>query len=431
MQTITNEQIYDRWEQVPEALKEAFFSTDNGEIVWKVCEDAGLSEEVIDNILVVVGNVLFGFTHINDFAKELQSIPGMDQKAVDPIIFQIDNRIFGPIKGEILRLYGVVSGTGPKMVAEEGRVGVAATTDQPKILTDRVTPVAPVEVQTTQLEIRKVRIGGEESSMAKSQDKQIEASRPELAEGPSIIHEEIALKPVTQKRQPLSSFGGMFGFHRRTAEQKDGPAVTAQVSMIEGVGRKPDEMGHTEQQVKVVHYTSARVPEDMFGQASRPQIEAGSPVAVSKQEREFEPKVVNLAEHPATKDEVLGQAKDVPIQGGPIVVEQQQQTSEAPRPIAQSVPTPEIPVVVQSQTVEVTAPPISPLTQLESANEGAMPFIQPATVMKTPQRPEVTSEVKKQEPEPRLTEIPVTDDIVDLRMLERVTNNQQPKTDNQ
>ncbi|HBT75001.1 TPA: hypothetical protein DEB29_03310, partial [Candidatus Wolfebacteria bacterium] len=120
MQTVTNEQIYDRWGQVPDELKEAFFSVDNGEIIWKACEDAGLSEEIIDVVLIVMGNILLGFTHINDLAKELQSIPGMDQKAIDPIIFQIDKRIFDPVKGLILKLRADVSGESPAIMAEEG-----------------------------------------------------------------------------------------------------------------------------------------------------------------------------------------------------------------------------------------------------------------------------------------------------------------------
>lgn len=368
MQTITNEQIYDRWEQVPEALKEAFFSTDNGELIWKACEDAGLSEDVIDNVLVVVGNVLLGFTHINDFINELKSIPGMDQQAVDPIIFQIDKRVFEPVKGDILKLYRIMSGEGPKMIAEGGNEQKMVTGDMSPIdlrLSESPAKEGSWAGQEQRLEIRKIKIeeGGE--PVVNIQERPIEVSRPELAEfveGPAIIHEEVALKPVAQKSRPLSSFGGMFGF--RKEQPKKGSAIEAQVSVIEGIGRKPEAMMRTEQQpVKVVHYTSAAVPEDMFGQAA--QKEPVSPI--SKQENSFEPVVIDLAEHPM----------------------EAQSTASIAQPNHEEMVRP--------------APPV-------------------AIVMKTPQRPEAIDGAAQKESEPRLAEIPVADDAVDLRTLERVEN---------
>ncbi len=407
MQTITNEQIYDRWEQIPEALKEAFFSTDDGEIVWKACEDAGLAEDVIDNVLVVLGNILLGFTHINDLAKELQSISGMDPKAVDPIIFQIDKRIIDPLRVDILKLYGSMSGTAPRMVAEERSAPAVEVSEQPKILTE-----------TTQLEIRKVKIEGAGELVAKATEAPIEA--------PSIIHTEMEVKPVAQKKRALSSFGGLFGF-RKGAEGREGPVVTAQVSMIEGVGKRAEEMPHTEQQpIKVVHYTSAKAPEDMFGQPAQTQQIPNVPV--TKQEHGFEPAMVNLAEHPATKD-MFSQGEAMPALGArPKGIEEGQNIKEAQKVMPEPTVIPDMPVTIQAQTMEVAeakepvVQPVAPAQAVES--EGAMPYISPVTVMKTPQRPEPTEAPKQQAPEPRLAEIPVADDIVDLRMLERIGSDQ-------
>lgn len=377
MQTITNKQIYDRWEQIPEDLKEAFFSTDNGEIIWKACEDAGLSEEVIDDVLIVFGNVLLGFTHVNELSKELQSIPGMDPKAIDPIIFQIDRRIFAPIKGEILKLYGDMSGTGPRMMAEEKTQAVEIP-DQPKMVVENavrpsepVSEGAPAALQATQFETRKIKID-EESPI----------------EAPAMIHTEQTVAPVVAKKRELSSFGGVFGFHRKSSPQSEGPAVTAQVSMVQGLGRKPEEMGRTEQQpVRVVHYTSAQGPEDMFGQ-TKPQaqqsVEAVAPVIdpIST----FEPKAIDLGEGQMGGNAIAGQQKETPAQ----------------QDVVATIPT------AQSQ-------------QIGRAVEVAPPVM----VMKTPQRPEPIEGAVQQAPEPRLTEIPVADDIVDLRMLERATNEKQ------
>lgn len=342
MQTVTNEQIYARWEQIPESLKEAFFSTENGELIWKTCEDLGLSEEVIDQVLIVFGNVLLGFTPINDLAKELQLIPGMDPKAVDPVIFQIDRRIFAPIKGDILKLYGEMAGTGPRIVAEEAPVSKTAEEGVPAMI---------AEESAGQVEIRKVQIGEKTAPIE---------TKPEAAsmEGPAIMHTEAELQPVAQKKRSLSSFGGLFGF-RRGEQKKEGPAVVAQVSTIEGLGKKPEEMARTEQQpVRVVHYTSAKAPEDMFIKEARPQGEAMPFVPVTKQEHEidFEPKLVDLA---APKAE-----------------------------------------------------------EASGSMASAVGEAQPIVVMKTPQRVEGIVPQVQPEQAPKLADIPVSGEIVDLRMIE-------------
>jgi hypothetical protein len=436
MQTVTKEQIYGRWEQIPATLKEAFFSLENADLIWKACEEAGLSEDVTNDVLTVVGNILFGFTHINDLAKELQSIPGIDTKAIDPIIFQIDKRVFEPVKVEILKLYGTVSGTEPKMVAEEMERKVIEITEQPKMVAEEkpregieITEQPAVLSETTQIGIRKIKIEEQPTEkLIKKEEQPMEA--------PSIIHSEVELKPVAQKRRGLSSFGGLFGFRQASGEKKEGPAVAAQVSMIEGIGKKPEEIAHTEQQpIRVVHYTDIKVPEDMFGSTQQTQPIMPT-VPVTKQEHDFEPKVVNLTEHPATQDifskgeaipaEQLTQITDNAVLPITVPAEKPQEIKSAPAE-QKIVATP---ITVQAQTVEVpeikepTPQPVvsvpQPITEVIKPAEGAMPVIPQVEVMKTPQRPEAVDGVKKQEPEPRLTEIPVVDDIVDLRMLERV-----------
>lgn len=398
MQTITNEQIYDRWEQVPEALKEAFFSLENGEAIWAACEEMGLPAEVIDQVLIVVGNILLGFTHINDLAKELQSIPGMDLKAVDPIIFQADRKIFAPIKGDILKLYGEMSGTGPRVAAAEvpaGAISARASLEAPAMIAGEARPEPRKEIQAeqeapaaVQVDIRKVRIG-EEMNMEESVAPVVAEVKQKEAqiEAPAIIHAEAELQQVVQKKRSLSSFGGMFGFGRTHQEpKKEGTSVVAaRVSMAGGAGKKQeDAMRTTEQQpVRVVHYTSAQAPEDIFAKAAQPQKEAATMVPVTKQEHpiDFEPKMVDLAQ---------------------------------PTPIVESVR----PMSAQPLAVAVPIPAMPE----EGGSVAAMPKIPQATVMKTPQRVE-TPVAAQPQIEPRLAEIPVSDDVVDLRSLERMTNN--------
>jgi hypothetical protein len=232
-------------------------------------------------------------------------------------------------------------------------------------------------LQATQFETRKVKIEEEtpkeegpamihvREEIVEQPVKKIEEQQ---AEGPAMIHSEEVAAPVVSKKRSLSSFGSVFGFHRKASGQNEGPAVTAQVSVSQGIGRKPGEAGHTEQAAaKVVHYTSAQGPEDMFGQATqRVQQEPVPSMPVSNPEY-FEPKTITITEPPVVKNEPAQESRTEPV--------------SIAQPLSSVVP--------------------------------------PIVVMKTPQRPESVDGAKRQEQEPRLTEIPVTDDVVDLRTLER------------
>lgn len=366
MQTITNEQIYDRWEQVPESLKEAFFSADNGDIIWKACEELGISEDVAEQVKMVVGNIMLGFTRANDLADELRSIPGMDAQAIDRMIFIIDKRIFASIKADISKLYGDVSGTGPHMVVESAPEEVAKTSVEMGAalpMTDvSEVPHPVVSEQATNVDIRKVRIGEELEGVA-----------------PAMIHSEAELVPVAQKGRPLSSFGGMFGFGKAREQKKEGPAVTAEVTMIEGLGVRPQETATTEQRApRVVHYTSAKEPEDIFWVPAQAQKEAASFMPIAKQEHEvdFEPKVIDLTHG---------------------------------EPGAVAIPAPEAPKAVQGEVL-IAQPQIIPVPPMKEDVQ--------AVVMKTPQRVNQVAQ-PPQDKEPRLADIPVSDDVIDLRTLER------------
>ena len=391
MQTVTNEQIYERWEYVPETLRKAFFSPENGEVIVKACEDAGLSEEVSDAVLIVAGNVLFGFTHINDLAKELQSIPGMDQKAIDPIIFQMEKRIFAPIKVDILGLYKSVLGTGPRIIAEapaEPVRGEALGISRTTVETAPATMVAevsapPASKSATDVDIRRVRIG-EAPQVQGAVEGEAKTAAP--VEAPTMIHSEAELKPVAQKRRVFSSFGGMFGFGKSAEQKKASPlAVTAEVSMVEGLGVRPQEVAKTEQAApRVVHYTSAEVTGDIFGMPAQEQKEDATFVPVAKQEYkgDFEPKMVDLTG------------------GKPAVIVESGQEAAQPAPAVVVPPGPQPAIAQPPVSVPPTAEPI------------------PVVVMKTPQRVETVAP-SAPEREPRLAEIPVKADVIDLRMLER------------
>jgi len=409
-------------------LREAFFSFENGEAISNVCEEAGLPKDIIKNVANVVGNIVLGFTHINDFSAELQSIPGIDKKAADAIIFQVDHRIFDPVRGDILKLYRTVSGSGPRIIEEtsveirerakaSGELYTPAELGEPAVMTTK---------ESTQFDVRKIKIqDGEDASAAVIAEAPKDQIQEEGIAAPTMIHSETELKTVSRKGRSFSSFGGMFGFGKEKGVENGGAAITAQVSMAEGLQRKAGDVARTEQQApRVVHYTAAKATEDIFGQQAQEQRQATAFAPVTKQEHEvnFEPKMVDLMAHdeqPASeqKTEEVRPIETLQSSAREQAQEQRQATAFAPvtkqehevnfeqksansiQDMQQSVTTPMQPAV---------APVVSPQIPL-------------GEVMKTPQRgePSMTAQATA-EKEPRLAEIPVSGDVIDLRILERV-----------
>ena len=267
-------------------------------------------------------------------------------------------------------MYRTVSGSGPRIIEEtsveirerakaSGELYTPAELGEPAVMTTK---------ESTQFDVRKIKIqDGEDASAAVIAEAPKDQIQEEGIAAPTMIHSETELKTVSRKGRSFSSFGGMFGFGKEKGVENGGAAITAQVSMAEGLQRKAGDVARTEQQApRVVHYTAAKATEDIFGQQAQEQRQATAFAPVTKQEHE-----VNF----------------------------EQKSANSIQDMQQSVTTPMQPAV---------APVVSPQIPL-------------GEVMKTPQRgePSMTAQATA-EKEPRLAEIPVSGDVIDLRILERV-----------
>jgi hypothetical protein len=125
MISISQDQTLDRWETLPDVLREAIVSEANSDFVWKTCADEHVPEERTGEAAKVTGYVLLGFLHPEDVAQELKERLNIDPKTANLIEDSLNKRIFAPLRTDIDKIYSPVS-----------KLEMAAPAPTPKILND-------------------------------------------------------------------------------------------------------------------------------------------------------------------------------------------------------------------------------------------------------------------------------------------------------
>ncbi len=116
---ITKQQVNNRWDKLPIILREAVFSERNADILWRVCEDQHLPENKIYRVASLVGDVLMGFIHPDNLAREIKEMIALNPVIIDSIIKEINSKIFAPIRSEINKALILPIPTGEEIEAEE------------------------------------------------------------------------------------------------------------------------------------------------------------------------------------------------------------------------------------------------------------------------------------------------------------------------
>lgn len=105
MTTISKAQALQRWDTLPDNIREALCSETNSDFIWKTCKDEHVPDEKIYAIIRVAGYVLMGFVHPDDTSKEMQDATGIDARITDQIASAINTRIFAPLRKTIDNTY--------------------------------------------------------------------------------------------------------------------------------------------------------------------------------------------------------------------------------------------------------------------------------------------------------------------------------------
>ena len=135
MITPTQDQALQRWDTLPDNLREALCFDANSEFIQKTCGDEHIPEEKISKVSMVSGYVLMGFLHPEDVAQELKERIGLDTQTANSLEAALNKRIFATLRTDIDKVYSPMG----KFEA----TGVAAS---PKIIQDvSVAPPKPAQ----------------------------------------------------------------------------------------------------------------------------------------------------------------------------------------------------------------------------------------------------------------------------------------------
>jgi hypothetical protein len=120
MTKITQDQALERWDTLPQILREALYSDVDSDYLWKVCEGEYIPDEKIYTISGIVGYVLMGFLHPEDVGGEIAEKLQIDRRIADVIASAINQRIFAPLRPEIDKVYSPASASPVLNVASAG-----------------------------------------------------------------------------------------------------------------------------------------------------------------------------------------------------------------------------------------------------------------------------------------------------------------------
>ena len=107
MLKISTKQARERWDTLPENLKEAIFSEINADIVWGIGAENHLPEEKINIIATLAGDVLMGFLHpdADEVAKELKNRIDLPAPLTLEIAKELEKKIFNSLRSDLGRIY--------------------------------------------------------------------------------------------------------------------------------------------------------------------------------------------------------------------------------------------------------------------------------------------------------------------------------------
>ena len=117
---ITQDQALQRWDLLPQPLREALYSEINSDFLWSTCEREHIPNEKIHEIAKASGYVLLGFLHPEDIAQDIAERARINPQLANTIQDALIRRVFSPLKEDLDKVYQPISKSeiGPKMMQD-------------------------------------------------------------------------------------------------------------------------------------------------------------------------------------------------------------------------------------------------------------------------------------------------------------------------
>ena len=98
-------QFIARYDSLPKEIREVLFSANTSDIITQICDFYHLSDEKSGILTSLVGDVLMGFLHYNDFSKKLAEALAGNTMVAQSIAKDIDRDIFLPLRKFLREIY--------------------------------------------------------------------------------------------------------------------------------------------------------------------------------------------------------------------------------------------------------------------------------------------------------------------------------------
>lgn len=113
MEYFTDEQIIEKYKQLPEDLKKAIFSVEMTEAVKRISGKYQLHIDKIGALGNETGMVMLGVTHPRDFISNLSQRLGVDKETARKIAEEVNAQIFAKVRDSLKKIHGITGEGAP------------------------------------------------------------------------------------------------------------------------------------------------------------------------------------------------------------------------------------------------------------------------------------------------------------------------------
>lgn len=286
-------QIIERYNSLAEELKEALFSSTTSDTIGRICDFYHLSDEKADALTLLVGDVLMGFTHYNDFSKILAEKIGGNIIAAQSIGKEIDREIFLPLRKFLREVYQSIS----KEALLASEVKAEKELEIPSFIPEPTPIVTPIKSTPEPI------VSKEPAASVKRKSflpffkfKKLESDRPGFgASTPLIIGKQDEVKPTLEAPTPF-----VISFEE-VSPQKEKVVSNMEVAM----DKKSSETKPVSQPVKIVNFSApaaeAIKPKEIFSAPKERPPVFNQPISASPEPKKEAPPLIKFSPFPTNK----------------------------------------------------------------------------------------------------------------------------------
>ncbi len=245
---VSEKQAEERWDLLPQVLREALFSEFVADTAEQVYANHHIDDIKAEKINKICALVLMGFLHPEEVSQEIKEELDLTREVTDPLADDLDKKIFSQYSADIKDVYDPAVRTSGTAAALADKTSAEKVISLEDIGGTQKTGVIPVET-------------------APASGVTLKEQKPDT---PFILHDENAPEEnAAQKsvfRSVTSPLGGFF-LKKRPPEESRSPFAKLEIP-----GLKPKER-------RIVHYSETRTPLSQLEEPSFLNVGEAQPLA--------------------------------------------------------------------------------------------------------------------------------------------------------